>query len=585
MKTSTKPSCSISWPPRSSGERPTSLPAQEPPTLTANVLLDRYQATLDGGLRDPFLDPLDLLVRSLTTTQSGVASRSSNLRLAPPSPITDQIFDSGIDLPTTTPAPGGTETLNTLLLFCLPENDVLARYWETVADRMFKIRHCMNLSGQVRQLALFAPPIDPALLVRAAAAGLEIQAVVASLFESLPHYRFSAMLQKAHRAVRRRPGPRRRAAVGDAEPGRRGAVAPQEHPRTGGARVDPVAEAEGGRGGRRCAGGAREEQGVGRLRRDFYSTQERVSSGEQKSLDSLESSRDWQKTAEAAERRANVSSIIPNVSISATSISVSFGGSNLGAADQANASGFRAMANADSYDSTRAATIAGYDRRLKDWRFQADLAKKEVEQLDKQILAAEIRKQIAATDLANHEQQIASAAEVDELLTLKFTNQQLYSFMTSRVSRALPDLSAGVPDGNAGAVGLPSRARSGRADDTFVSETNWDSLRKGLAAGELLLLDLRRMETAHLDANQRRARDHQARLAVPARSGTAAAAPPDRLLRLPPSRGAFDLDFAGHYYRRIKAVQVTIPGIIGPYTNVSATLSLVGSWTRRHPTA
>ena len=246
------------------GERPTSLPAQEPPTLTANVLLDRYQATLDGGLREPFLDPLDLLVKVLTTTQSGVASRSSNLRLAPPSPITDQIFDSGINLPTTTPAPGGTDTLNTLLLFCLPENDVLARYWVTVADRMFKIRHCMDLSGQVRQLALFSPPIDPALLVRAASAGLEIQAVVASLFESLPHYRFNAILPKAIELcadVR----PRRRAALGDAEPRRRGAVAPQEHPRTGGARVDQVGEAEGGRGDRRGAGGAREEQGVGRL--------------------------------------------------------------------------------------------------------------------------------------------------------------------------------------------------------------------------------------------------------------------------------------------------------------------------------
>ena len=40
----------------------------------------------------------------------------------------------------------------------------------------------MNLSGQVRQPALFAPPIDPAMLVRAAAAGLDIQAVVSATF-------------------------------------------------------------------------------------------------------------------------------------------------------------------------------------------------------------------------------------------------------------------------------------------------------------------------------------------------------------------------------------------------------------------
>ena len=74
---------------------------------------------------------------------------------------------------------------------------MLYGYWDTVADRLFKIRHCMNLSGQVRQLALFAPPIDPALLVRASAAGLDIASIVSGLYASLPHYRFSFMLQKA----------------------------------------------------------------------------------------------------------------------------------------------------------------------------------------------------------------------------------------------------------------------------------------------------------------------------------------------------------------------------------------------------
>jgi hypothetical protein len=34
-----------------------------------------------------------------------------------------------------------------------------------VADRLFKIRHCMNIEGVVRPLALFDPPIDPGMLV------------------------------------------------------------------------------------------------------------------------------------------------------------------------------------------------------------------------------------------------------------------------------------------------------------------------------------------------------------------------------------------------------------------------------------
>ena len=55
----------------------------------------------------------------------------------------------------------------------------------------------MNIEGVVRQLALFEPPIDPALLVEAAAAGLDIGSVLADLNAPLPLYRFSVLLQKA----------------------------------------------------------------------------------------------------------------------------------------------------------------------------------------------------------------------------------------------------------------------------------------------------------------------------------------------------------------------------------------------------
>ena len=84
--------------------------------------------------------------------------------------------------------------------FCIPPNDKLLGYWDTVADRLFKIRHCMNIEGVERPLPLFEPPIDPALLVRAAAAGVDIASVLSDLNAPLPHYRFSVMLQKAHRA-------------------------------------------------------------------------------------------------------------------------------------------------------------------------------------------------------------------------------------------------------------------------------------------------------------------------------------------------------------------------------------------------
>ena len=48
------------------------------------------------------------------------------------------------------------------LYFCIPPNQKLLAYWDTVADRLFKIRNSENIQGVVQQLPLFDPPLDPA---------------------------------------------------------------------------------------------------------------------------------------------------------------------------------------------------------------------------------------------------------------------------------------------------------------------------------------------------------------------------------------------------------------------------------------
>ena len=83
------------------------------------------------------------------------------------------------------------------LYFCIPRNDKLLRYWDTVADRLFKIRHCMNIQGIVRPLALFDPPIDPGMLVKAAAAGIDIGSIVNGLNQPAGPMRSQLLIQKA----------------------------------------------------------------------------------------------------------------------------------------------------------------------------------------------------------------------------------------------------------------------------------------------------------------------------------------------------------------------------------------------------
>jgi hypothetical protein len=83
------------------------------------------------------------------------------------------------------------------LYFCIPQNDKMLGYWDTVADRLFKIRHCMNIEGVVRQLALFDPPIDPGMLVKAAAAGIDVGSIVNGLNQPTSPVRAALLIQKA----------------------------------------------------------------------------------------------------------------------------------------------------------------------------------------------------------------------------------------------------------------------------------------------------------------------------------------------------------------------------------------------------
>lgn len=83
------------------------------------------------------------------------------------------------------------------LYFCIPRNDKLLGYWDTVADRLFKIRNSMNLEGVIRQLALYDPPIDPGMLVKAAAAGIDIGSIVSGLNQPVSPVRALLLIQKA----------------------------------------------------------------------------------------------------------------------------------------------------------------------------------------------------------------------------------------------------------------------------------------------------------------------------------------------------------------------------------------------------
>ena len=81
-----------------------------------------------------------------------------------------------------------------------------------------------------------------------------------------------------------------------------------------------------------------------------------------------------------------------------------------------------------------ASTLAAYDRRMDDWKFQHDLAAKEAQQLDSSIEAARLRVTAAQDELDVHKLQLANARAVDEFMRTKYTAEEPYQWHIGQIS-------------------------------------------------------------------------------------------------------------------------------------------------------
>jgi hypothetical protein len=226
--------------------------------------------------------------------------------------------------------------------------------------------------------------------------------------------------------------------------------------------------------------------------------------------------------------------------------------------------------------------VASFDRRSEDWTFQRDLADHEVQQLQTQIQAAQIRKDIASRALEAHRKTIEQLEEIYELYASKFTSFGFYDWMARQLKNLHHEAYLNVLS----VARLCEAAFEYERDDEPAIEIGakaWDASRLGLLAGDQLLLDLQHLERRFIETNYRLLEIEQ--------SFPLTQLAPAALLALREQGECiinvpelfFDLAYPGHYRRRIKAVRLTIPCITGPYTNVGATLTLLSSQVRRKP--
>ncbi len=529
------------------GPRPERVPARQ-------VTPKSYRELLDGGGLDDFANALVSLENAFPFTLGGGGS-------------------GGVNAP-----------LGSTFYFCLPVNDKLLAYWDTVADRLFKIRHGQNIEGVARPLPLFEPPIDPGVLVRAVAAGVDLDSVLSDLTTPTPYYRFAAMLDRAKRLCEELNslGAALLAALekGDAEA--LGALR-QTHEQallSAGSRIrqQQVEEATLQRDA------LADNRTMVTRRRDFYATAlaKGLSQGENDQFGYMELANQRHEDAAWLEAIAQIGSAIPNFNI--PGISFSLGGQQIAAVFSAITRSYQYLATSYGYKGTRAGINAGYGRRADEWQREVDVANTEVGHLGKLIAAAEDRRLIAQYEADNHETQLTQSGAVLDFLRDKYTGEQLYRWTVSQLSTVYFQTYRLAYD----VARQADRAyRFERAVDSsnFIQFGYWDSLKHGLLSGERLRLALAQLEDAYHRGNRRELEltrsvsllltDPMALLALK-QTGECEISLPEAL---------FDADHPGHYLRRVRSVSLTVPCVVGPYTNVNATLRLLRSRTRTSPVA
>ena len=535
-------------------------------------------------------------------------------------------------------------SLGRALYFCVPRNDKLLSYWDTVADRLFKIRNSLNFQGIFRQLALFEPPIDPAMLARAAAAGLDVGAIVNGLNQPLPLVRFQLLAQKAAEICQevKSLGSNLLAAM-EKEDGEAMAIMRARHERVVMEMVEhvryaQVQEAIKSREGllkslalavqrytyyaRQLGKKPDEVQkaipeladldkdsldkmtfamqeptiALGEIEVDIVTGMDaltggrKISSHELAELSMLNAANVLQTAAGVLDLVAAPLSLIPQFQVRVTPWGLgaggTFGGEQLSKGAAYMASMSRTVGGALSGAAGSAAKIGSYARREQDWTFQGNLAAGEITQIFKQIRGAQIREAIAGLELKNHRQQMKHAQEVEYFLNEEGTEKpgkKTNKALYAWMKREVKGLYSQCFQLAFDFARKAERALQHELGDPQLSYLQFGHLagKEGLLAGERLYVDIKRMEMAYHDLNWR---EYEL-----TRHVSLLQVNPLALLQLRTTgrctvalpEALFDMDGPGHYFRRIKTVAVSIPCVTGPYASVNCTLTLLKSSIRK----
>ncbi|MDZ4701595.1 MAG: LamG-like jellyroll fold domain-containing protein [Rhodothermales bacterium] len=447
--------------------------------------------------------------------------------------------------------------------FCLIENQQFLGYWGRVEDRLYKIRQSLNIDGIFRQLALFEPPIDPAALVRAVAGGRDIAGALSDLNVAVPNYRYSHLLGEAREMI---------GAVIDLGASLQSALEARD--------AEALSQLENTHQKRilemtttvktLAADSAREAIEALKINRArIEATKNRldrlidedISPTEKAALILAGVGKGLQIVGSALKFTASLVEQAPEFHVGGAGISsplivTTHGGSKI--ANGLNKAGDVSNILGDVASGAGELTqrIADYERRRGGWEHERTIAGMELDELEFQQEMAQIALQTAERQLDIHMKELEHNQQIADFYRSKFTNQALYNWLATRLSSLyFQAYKVAYDTAKSAEKALQYEIPT---TDIYIRFGHWDSLKKGLLAGEALLLDLNRMSKYHLD-NDSRFQDIERIISMKNElplSFLELVAGGECQFQL--DEALFDRDYPGHYFRTIKTIALSI---------------------------
>lgn len=490
-------------------------------------------------------------------------------------------------------------TSQSRLRFCVPPNDKLNELRVLVAERLLQLHSCQNIDGVSQALSLYGRRIDPALLVRATAEGIDLDILLGRISSGKPTMNFQACWQRALQACERARS------LEDTWISAKVQTDSEEMSQLQNEQEIRLLEAQEEVVSQRLEDARKLKEAMIRtiesaeIRFQYYSSRERMNMQEKaegaklaeagkadgRAADDSRAASDWAWTP-TAEIYTDGGFEIRGLDFSGftragTSVRYRLGGETAVQVYRSNAEGHRNAGAEARVEAGLMGRQGSFDRRWDDYKHNAKLAQKDRQKSELDLAGTEIREMIAELELDLHKQRLNDAKTIRNFLRDKFTSREFHSWRASRLQRLRYNQHRIAYDLVLQAKAALTREH-GLEDESLITDT-WVNKYSGVGAAAGLLHELEKLQQRYMETWRREKeklkiyslveRDPLAYLELLQRGETICSI----------TEVDYDEDGDGDYFRRFRHVSLDIPAVRGPYANVNASLTQLRGECRIRP--